>query len=351
MIQDIFTVDWTQVRLRRAGSAVIAILIVAAFASLVGDTWSTVGVATLFALAMSGDGAFADRWPSMARYTVAGAAVGGLAYVSSDNALAAAAVFGLATYLGTLAAAAGPVSARGGLFLTIWAFLALDHGGGGAEPWQPALAFLAGGVIAIAITGLRLHFSSEDEAGEIDEPEEDDQVEGKRLKLPEQLGAAMRSKLGMFAILRTAAVMLAVVLGYIWFDTHALWAALTVIIVVKPSTGQTASIAVQRTLGTAIGASLAIAVAQVLPRGETAVAIAFVVCAFFMLAFMNANYTLFATFLTATLVFGQRLGQSAALEAGSERLVATLLGSAIGVAVMSLTIFVQSKDQSGAPAN
>jgi uncharacterized membrane protein YccC len=49
---------------------------------------------------------------------------------------------------------------------------------------------------------------------------------------------------------------------------------------------------------------------------------------------MNANYTLMAVFLTAMLVFSQRLAQADAFEAGWERLLTTALGGAVSLAVV-----------------
>ena len=350
MIEDIVAVDWSQVRFRRAFSGLAAVLVAIALIGLLGNVAGTTAIAVLFVIMSAGDGTFQDRWPGMARYTVFGAVLGGLAYASIEAAAGAAVVMGVATYLGTLAAALGPVSTRRGLFLTLWAFLALSLGSTDTEPWSATMAFLVGGVIAIGITWLRLRFPSEDAAEERDVPDPGDEVAGARLSKVDQLAEAARSPIGLFAVLRTVAVMLAVVLGYAWFESHALWAALTVIIVVKPSTGQTTSLAIQRTLGTAVGAGIAIAVAQVLPSGDAGVFIAFMLSAYFMVAFMNANYTLFATFLTATLVFAQRLAEADAFEAGTERLGATLVGAGISIGVMAITIVWQDREEASPPS-
>jgi uncharacterized membrane protein YccC len=105
---------------------------------------------------------------------------------------------------------------------------------------------------------------------------------------------------------------------------------------VKPSANQSVSTAIQRTLGTAVGVALAVLVAQILPKGDTAVVVAFLASGFLMIAFSNANYTLFAAFLTSMLIFGQRLVQADAFEAGWERLLATFVGALIALAVMAI---------------
>lgn len=336
LVDDIVRVDWEQVRFRRAASGLAAMLVVIALLRLAGDAVFAALLATLFVTAVGGDGTMSERLPGMVRFTVLGAVLGGLAYWSTDSVIGVAAVLGVATYLGTLAAAAGPVAARAGLYLTIWPLFALMLGSSDTAPWTVSVAFLVGGALSIAVTALRLRLTAEDEAGEIDEPEERDEITGDRLSRPSQLMAAATGPIGWFALLRTVAVVLAVILGFWWFSSYPLWVAITVIVVVKPSSSQSASVAVQRTLGTAVGVSIAVVLAQVLPRGDAGVVVAFLASGFFMVAFLNANYTLFAAFLTSMLVFGQRLVQADAFEAGFERLLATVVGALVALAVIAV---------------
>jgi uncharacterized membrane protein YccC len=203
------------------------------------------------------------------------------------------------------------------------------------EPWAVAVAFLVGGALAIGITALRLQVSAEDEAGDIESSEEHAESAARELAI-EDLSAVVASPVGRFAILRATAVVVGVVVGFWWFEAFPLWVAITVIVVVKPSPSQSFSVAVQRTLGTAIGVVVAVGVAQILPRSDLAVAIAFLISGFLMVAFNNANYTIFATFLTALLVFGQRLAHADAFEAGWERLLATAVGAGIAIVVMTI---------------
>lgn len=352
LINDILRVDWEQVRFKRAVSGLLSMLAVVAFIGIVGDVIFAALMATLFVTAAGGDGTMSERLPGMIGFTIIGAILGGLAYWSADDGIAVALVLGIATYLGTLAAAAGPTAGRAGLYLTIWPLFALLMGSADTEPWTVSVAFLAGGALSIGVTALRLRVTTEDEAGEIDEPEERDTIAGERLSRPDQLGAAVRSPIGLFALLRTAAVVVAVILGFWWFPSYPLWVAITVIVVVKPSSNQSLSVAIQRTLGTAVGVAIAVMVAQVLPSGDVAVVIAFLVSGCLMVAFNNANYTLFATFLTAMLVFGQRLAHADAFEAGWERLAATAVGAVIAITVMAIAVGVAPRqdEKTGAGA-
>lgn len=348
LIDDVLQIDWEQVRIRRAVSGLVSMLLVVAFIDAIGDPVVAAMLATLFTTAAGGDGTMSQRLPGMVRFTIVGAAIGGLAYWSTESALTVAIVMGAATYLGTLAAIKGPAAAKAGLYLTIWPLFALLMGSRDTEPWTVAAGFLVGGSVAIAITAIRLRVSSEDEAGEHYPPEE--MLSAKDSSWIGKVGAAMVSPIGVFALLRTFAVVVAVVLGATFFSSYPLWVAITVIVVVKPTSSQSFSTAVQRTLGTAAGVAIATVVSSVLPTTDLAVALAFLSAGVLMVAFNNANYTLFATFLTAMLVFGQRLAQEDALEAGWQRLLATLVGAGIAIVVMYVSNAVTpQRPEPGAP--
>lgn len=333
MIEDIVRVDWDQVRFKRAASGLVSMLVVVAFIGAVDDVIFAALMATLFVTAAGGGGSMSRRLSGMVQFTVAGAALGGLALWSTESAPTVALVLGIATYLGTLAAAAGPASAKAGLYLTIWPLFALMLGSADTEPWTVAVAFLVGGAVAIGVTAIRLHVANQD--GATDEVHDElDQVPG--ASFGERVAHAATSPIGVFALVRTVGVVAAVLLGFWWFSSFPLWVAITVIVVVKPSANQSASTAVQRTLGTAVGVALAVLVAQVLPKSDIAVAVVFLASGFLMIAFNNANYTLFAAFLTSMLVFGQRLVQADAYEAGWERLLATLVGALIATTVTAI---------------
>ena len=334
---DIVAVDWEQVRILRAASGLVAMLIVIAVLGSIGDPAFAALIATLFTIASSGDGPLADRLPRMMWFAVIGAMLGGLAYWSTDSALAVAFVLGTATYFGTVMAANGPTAATAGLCLTIWPLFALLLGSKDAEPWTVVVGFLVGGAIAIVITAVRLRLSGDDDVTEEHHPL-DRLPDGTGPTFAHRFAAAAVSPIGALAIVRAAAVVLGVVVGAWLVPDYPLWVAITVIVVVKPSADQSLSTAVQRTIGTAAGVALALSIASVLPRGDGAVAIAFLVSGALMLAFNNANYTLFAAFLTAMLVFGQRLAQEDAFVAGWERLFATVVGAGLAVAVIAIAI-------------
>lgn len=274
----------------------------------------------------------------MVQFSIFGAVAGGLAFWSIDNASGAALVLGLVTYLATLVAALGERHARAGLFLTLWVVIAMIIGTTETSPVIVSTAFIIGGGVAIAITALRLRVAGEDPAddasasvGEVD-PDDVAPVGS----VATRLRWASRTSTGAFAVVRASAVVVATFVGFWLFPDYAFWASITVIIVVKPSASQTASVALERTLGTALGALVAVMAVQLFPGNQVYAALAFALSAFFMLAFMNANYTLFAAFLTSTLVFALRMGQADAFDGGLERVGATLAGAVISLATVGI---------------
>lgn len=346
LTEDILGIDWGQVRFKRALSGLVAILVALTFISVAGTVTLIVIIATLFNVAAADDGPMSHRWVTMAEFTVAGAIVGGLAFWSFESAVGVAIVLGIATYLGTLVSAFGQRAARAGLFLTLWAVIAMMLGTADTSPLAVSGAFVVGGVIALAITALRLRFSDEDDADDdeatVGEVEDEDVAPPGSTWM--RLRWASRGPMGEFAILRTSAVVLSTLVGFWIAPEYGYWAPMTVIIVVKPSSSQTVSVAVQRTLGTALGALIAVAAVQQLPTSDAYAVIGFVVSAFFMVAFMNANYTLFAAFLTSTLVFAVRIAQADAYDAGIERVFATLAGAAISLVIVLVATKMDNRD-------
>jgi len=342
--EDLLTIDWSQVRPRRAAAGVLVVLAAFLFIGAAGTVGVTVGLAAIFVTAAAGDGSFRDRAPGMIGFTLMGAVIGGLAFWSVDSVIAIALILGGATFLGTLAAAYGPVPARRGLFLTLWALLALLLSSVDTSPWTAALAFLVGGIAAIVMTAIRLAISKEDPATDVD-PDEEEAADPAATDEKPDIASVIRGSLGLFAVVRTVSVVAAVFLGYWWFSSYPLWAAITVIVVVRPVASESLKIAVERTLGTAVGVGLALVIAHVLPKSDVGIMIAFLVSAFLMLAFMNANYTLFATFLTSTIVFTERLVQADAFEAGWQRLLATAVGAIIAIAAIGIGILSRPREE------
>ena len=345
MIQDIVTVDWSKVRWKRAGGAFLVLFAALAFLGAASDVTMTVVLATLFVTAVGGGGSLSERLPPMIAFAAIGAVIGALAFWSFESVVGIAVVLGVATYLGTLAAAAGPDAARGGLFLTLWAVFAILFGSTGTPAWEISLAFLIGSAIGIAIVALRLRLGLADEPGSSEGGHAD---AGSSASVSERLDlvrSAVPGPIGQFALLRAVAIAVGVLLGNWWFPDYPLWVAITVLVSLQPSAGKSVSVAIERTLGTGLGVLLAVGIAQLLPQSEVGVVIAFAISGFLMVAFQGANYTLFAMFLTAMLIFGQRLAQADAFEAGWQRLLATIVGGVIALAVAAFVEWLASRER------
>jgi len=105
----------------------------------------------------------------------------------------------------------------------------------------------------------------------------------------------------------------------------------------RPPTHQAVVVGLQRSLGTGVGVILAVAVAGVIGQNTPGLVILFLASAFLMMAVREVNYALFAMFVTAVVVYSQRILGADAAESGSDRLVETILGVAIALVVLGLT--------------
>jgi hypothetical protein len=329
-LDPMFVVDRDRVDWRKALGGVLAIAIAVWGMGEVGVEGLTAGIAALMVTAAGGKGDLRSRLIRMGRFTLLGTALGALALANDENGWAAMLILGIVAYVGTMASALGHGYAKRGVLLTLWALLALIFGAQDPATGAASLAFFAGGATAMFVTLVRIWIGAVDAgASDPDDP-----------PLPDHpfrtVTTAMRGQLGVYALLRAVALALAIGLGYWLIPEYRMWAAITVVVVAQPHVGEAVNVAIQRTVGTAIGAAAAVVVAQVLPQNDNAVAVAFLVSGFFLVAFQGANYVLFATFLTAMLVFAQRLVQGDAFDAGVARLEATLLGAVIAVGLLWL---------------
>ncbi len=94
---------------------------------------------------------------------------------------------------------------------------------------------------------------------------------------------------------------------------------------------------VQRSLGTGIGVIAAVALAGVIGENTPGLIVLFLASAFLMMAVREVNYALFAMFVTAVVVYSQRILGADAAESGGDRLAETVLGVLIAFAVLGLT--------------
>jgi hypothetical protein len=266
-------------------------------------------------------------------------------------------VAAVVTYLGTLAAGWGSRSAAEGQFLVLLTVVTLMVGPTDLSPIDLALAFVAGGVIATAVSlaGARWAGDDVDTAGGAGTA--DDGADGRDggtssdtedAQPPEQpavtvvdahtVGEVARSDIGVFAIIRALAVGAATASGYLLFEDHPVWATLTVILVLQMPARQTWTTGLQRTVGTIVGVLVGMVIVNWLDTGTVAIVIAFVLAGFGMMVFKNVSYTVSTIFTTCVLLFSQRILQEDAFSTGWQRIEATLLGTAIALAVVLVAV-------------
>ena len=226
------------------------------------------------------------------------------------------------TALGTLTSAFGRAVAVRGLILSLWAVIVLSFAGLDEPAFALAGSFLVGGLVATAI----LWITARNAPGEAAETE----------VVSRSLDKLVHSPLAAYALVRAAAVGVAIVLGVTWFPQHPIWPALTVLLVMRPKLGEAVETGVLRTVGTLGGVLLAEAVVLIAGDRELIILAAFALSAFAMAALHKANYVLFVLFVTVLIILAGALLGGDVDTAATQRIAATILGAIIalvGIAV------------------
>lgn len=317
-LRTLLTLDLDAIDLRKGVMGTVAVGIVVIFVAIFGTVGMTAGLAALFVIMADQPGSTRDRAVAVLLMTVFGALIALVAvWAGTSHVWVATLLTFVVTGVATLTSGFGPGAAVRGLLLSIWAIVALSFGGDMESAIELAVAFSVGGVIAAAIIWLRTRA--------LPEPS----IEVKAKAATRTLGDLARSPLGWFSLLRASAAALAMALGAVLFPDHAIWAALTVLLVMKPKAGETVAAGVLRTLGTLAGVVAAEVVLAISGGEDAIVIVGFLVAAFGMAAFKKVNYALFVLFLTALLVLSQDLIGESADTVAIDRLLATILGAVI----------------------
>lgn len=108
------------------------------------------------------------------------------------------------------------------------------------------------------------------------------------------------------------------------------WIPLTVVVVLQPDVGSTVDRAIQRTIGTVIGALITLGVISTVDRYEWVLAVLFGACVFWMASLLEANYTLGVIGLTPAVMLLLVIdGGGSALVL--DRIGGTLVGGALAL--------------------
>jgi hypothetical protein len=317
-LKTLLALDLTKIDVRRGLSGSVAVLVTIVFVLVFGAIGVTVGIAALFVIAADQPGPVRERWIGVLVISLVGSFIALVAvWAGIEHIWVATLLTFTITAAATLTAGFGHVAAIRGLLLSLWAVLAFGLAGDGETALALAVAFLAGGAIAAVI----LWVASRGPDGP--------SIEVEAEAAARTVGEVVHSPMGWFALLRAGAVSIATALGIVLFPEHAMWPALTVLLVMRPKAGEAVEAGVRRTFGTLAGVIVAEAVVAVAGGSEMAIFLAFMLAAFAMVALKQVNYWVFVFFLTAVLVLSEVLVGGDAEAAGAQRFVATVLGAAI----------------------
>lgn len=326
---DLEAIDW-----KRGLTVLVAIAIAIAIVVTFGKAGMAAGLAMLFVILADQPGPLRARALGVFVMTLAGSAIALVAlWAGTELIWPALGLTFLVTALGTLVAGYGPALAIRGLLLAVWAVVALNLGGEPGLAISLTGAFAVGGLIAAVIIWLR--------SRTLPEPSLEEQVE----RASQTFDQLVRSPLGWFSLLRAAATTLALALGIALFPAHPIWAALTVLIVMRPKAGETITVGVLRTIGTLLGIIAAEAVLLIAGGGEVILLAGFLVSGFGMGALAKVNYAVMVAFLTALLVFASELLADAGESAAVDRLLGTFLGAVLAFLAIAIGRWILTRQR------
>ncbi len=343
--------DLGAIDIKRSIVGTLGIVVAVVFIGLLGPAGLLAGLCAIFLGVLDDPAPLRQRLIARARFVTIGALAVGLLAWSGDSLGWATLVAGLVTYVGTLAAGWGKRAAAEGQFLVLLAVVTLMVGSTDLSAVELALSFAAGGVVATAVSILGSRWSGDD-AGSVADAADASTGRGPSTVATDldldAIGQVVRSTVGRFALFRAGAVAIATAAGYELFESHPVWAMLTVVLVLQPPARQTWTVGLQRTAGTIAGVAAGIAAVVLLDSSTAALAVAFVVAGFGMMAFTGVNYVVSTAFTTCVLLLSQRILQEDAFSTAWERIGATVLGTVIALAVVFVAVTL---DDRSAPAD
>lgn len=216
-----------------------------------------------------------------------------------------------------------------GSLLTAWFLIAisLPPGFGAAgitlNPWLQALAWLAGAAAWFVLSSIVSAARRGDRAPLVAELPTDTK------------GSSLTKPVVVYAVLRTLAVSGAVAVAFGFQLPYADWMPLAALVAMKPNAEQSRLAATQRVVGTVLGAVIA-AVLLLTVDQPYVLAGAMVLLALVGGAFRTANYALYTTGIAGTALIALDLSDPTNLANEGLRILFTLIGVVIAIAVMAL---------------
>ena len=238
----------------------------------------------------------------------------------------AVAAFAL-TLLSGLSAAYGKHVAKIGYLLTVWLMVSLYLPRSFAlvpwpiQPWAQALAFVAGGVLWMAVvSGLSSRHRAQQPPSE---------------PPPKDSAMGFSQNLIVFSLLRATSVAIAVAIAWGFNVPEAFLMPVAALLVMKPGLHDSVFVGVQRVIGTLAGALVAAAFLTFV-HDKYLLALVIVVFAAIAGATKDVNLAVFCTFLGVTVLTALGIGQPGNLTDNWERVAWTLVGVLIGLGVIIL---------------
>jgi len=328
--QQLVTVDRERLDLRAGVLGLVVLAVFGAANALVGPVAMAAAIGALVVLATDPPPAGRSWATALLPLVIGGAVLTYIAVSIGGQAVPAALLVGVVGTVATLHGGRSRKAGTRGLIATLWIILALTlyHTGVGALAY--AVAFAIGGAIGAGVALARARKGAAEGTGA-------DDVEAEAVAEPPTLRALLASPIGQFAILRGVGLAVAVFLGFTFFPGHPAWLAISSLLVMRPPTRNALVVGVQRSLGTGVGVIAAVALASVIGENTPALVLLFLASAFLMMAVREVNYALFAMFVTAVVVYSQRILGADAAESGMDRLAETVVGVAIAFVVLGFT--------------
>ncbi len=331
-LRELLRLDLDAVDPQRGVMGLGAIVAFGVFVAIFGNVGMVAGMAVLFVILADQPGSLRDRGIGVLALTALGVVISIIGvWAGPDHVVVSSMLTFVVVLLATLAAGYGPAMALRGMLLSVWAVVAISLAGEEETAIQLAIAFAGGGAIAAGIIWFRTRA--------LPEPSLEEDVE----QTARTLEQIVRSPLGWFALLRAAAVGLALWLGATIFHAHPIWAALTVILVMRPKAGETVGAGLLRTSGTLLGVLVAEALIAISGGDRTVVLVGFMVAGFGMAALQKVNYAVFVACLTALLVLSDQLARGTGEATAIDRLFATMLGAGIASVAIAAGRFIMGR--------
>jgi hypothetical protein len=328
-IRGLLELDLQAIDLRRGLAGLVVILAAIPVVLLFGTAGVIAGLAALFVIMTDEPGSLRSHGLGVLVMTGFGTVIAALALTAgTENVWMATLLTFVVTAAGTLAAGLGGSAAIRGLLLSLWAIVALSFGGDVDRAVQLTSAYVIGGLIAAVVVWLRFRMVSG--------PALPEEVE----VASQRLEHIFRSPLGWFSLLRAIAVAFAMAIGATFFPAHPIWAAVTVLVVLRPRAGEAIATGVLRTTGTLAGVVVAEVTLVVSADAEAIILVGFLAAGFGMAAFGRVNYAIMVGCVTALLVFTSEFVGGAGESAAVDRLLETILGAAIAFVAMGIGAWV-----------